>query len=155
MMVNNPLIYVSHPIFGRCTAGIGSPELQKYCMENNNHAKKIVAILRAAFPGLDFHCPGELDRIVMHLLRTTNLTVDEVLEADCSIILNDCTAALAFPWEKSSGVAREIDFCATYNIPCHVVEGMIAPLDFNVDDIGDFFWAVEILRNVGDHDGDI
>ena len=74
--------YLSHPIRG----SKGKDATDEEMKANLDDAIKICEQLRAGFPELDIYCPAEKDEALAYLLKNNYVTVEQLLEADCSII---------------------------------------------------------------------
>jgi len=104
-------VYFSHPIRGKC--GDNAP--QEYADNNCELSIKIANQVRSLFPNLGMYVPAEHEEFVLAAYKTGNLTVPQILDVDCGIMLKkDLVIVLDIDGDISGGRAVEID-CAIDN----------------------------------------
>lgn len=105
--------YLSHPIRGKD----GSAATQETIGENNTKAIKIAAKLRQEIPGLEIYCPAEHDQVLSILYRKKQISIENLLAADCDIVEEKDLLLIYVPDEYvSSGMRQEIDHAHCHGI---------------------------------------
>ncbi len=106
--------YVSHSIRGKL--GVAATEKQE--MVNCDKATQFGKRLREEFPNIDFYIPGEHINLDLILREKKYVTVDQLLDVDCTII-SRCSFLIVFAPDDyvSKGMKIEIDHCVFNKIP--------------------------------------
>lgn len=104
-----PTLYMSHSIQGDNGDIIG----------NCQKAQKVARKIRRIFPEVKIYCPGEQNLIMDVLHKTGVLTVEQILEADCTILRN-CHGWFWWYSSPSEGCEREAREAKLYRIDCPV-----------------------------------
>lgn len=106
-------VYLSHAIRGQK----GSKATDKEIEENCKGAIRVVNLLRNQNPDYEFYCPAEVDEFPNTAFKRGLLTVQEILDIDCSIIAKrDVLYVYAPNGRISKGMQQEIDAAIALNI---------------------------------------
>lgn len=110
-------LYLSHRITSP------TPEGQKL---NCDAAIAFAKGLRHHFPDVEFYVPAESEPFVSKAHESDMLTVEQILEIDCQIILTDCQGVIFYaPYSKlSSGMQIEYNYCQLEHIPWIIVKDL-------------------------------
>ncbi len=104
--------YLSHCI---SNGGVLTEEIMK---ENCQRAIDFANFLRVHFPLLDVYVPAEHEDFVHKTYAEKLLTIKQILQIDCVIVkTNDIVIALMHDGKISDGMAVEVNFAKTENIP--------------------------------------
>ena len=82
--------------------------------------------LRYYFPGVEIYVPAESEPFVAKTYKLGMLTVNQILEIDCQIILKDCEGAIFYSpdGELSPGMRVEYNFCQLEHVPFIIVNSL-------------------------------
>lgn len=104
--------YMSHHIRGP-NGDEATPEEVEV---NIQAAKEMGQIIREAFPELDLYVPGDQDQALTFLLDEKYITVEQILEADCSIIDQRDFMIMYSQYDNiSGGMHHEMNHCLMSN----------------------------------------
>ena len=106
--------YVSHSIAGK----YAEEATTKQKLANCDKAILFGKQLAKEFPNIDFYIPGKHEIFVIIALEKDYLTLEQVLDIDCSIV-SQCNFIVVFSPDDyiSKGMQIEIDHAVYSNIP--------------------------------------
>jgi len=110
--------YLSHPIRGPK----GEDATPEDMAANNQAAIRFADTIRLFFPNLDLYVPAEHDEVLAILYQKGDITINQLLEADCEALAKrDFLLVYAPGGLVSSGMSKEIEFAETHNIPHRIL----------------------------------
>jgi hypothetical protein len=112
--------YFSHPIRGKK----GKDATREDMDTNNQLAKSAANQIRSFFREIDFYVPAEHDEFVMEAYTQRSLTIEQILEADKTIV-RKCDFLVAYMPEDylSNGIIKEIIEACDNRIPVFFLVG--------------------------------
>jgi len=128
--------YLSHHIRGP----EGDNASDETVAKNTKDAQVMAQMIRDAVPGLDVYCPADHDEVIQLLWRRKQVSVSDILDADCTIIANRDFLLAWNPDERpSGGMETEWKYARSINIPC---------FGFGVFDAQAKHWMHDIVEKV-------
>ena len=106
--------YISHSIAGK----YGGKATNEQKLANCDKAILFGKQLAKEFPNIDFYIPGKHEIFVIVAFEKNYLTLEQVLDIDCSIV-SQCNFIVVFSPDDyiSKGMQIEIDYAVENNIP--------------------------------------